>query len=110
MVELAVWQALVRELEAGRPCALLAVVASKGSSPGRPGALMAVGRDGPLAGTVGGGVAESALVDRVRDALPGGGLVPELVRQVHRPASPQASGMFCGGEQQIAIAPRNNFV
>ena len=37
--------------------------------------------------------------------MPGGGLVPELVRQVHRPASPQASGMICGGEQQIAIAP-----
>ena len=100
--ETRVWTALRDELDAGRRPALVAVAESRGSSPGRVGWVMAVGASGWLAGTVGGGPAEDRVVAAARDAV-GGGL-PRLVKQVHRPGVPEASGLVCGGEQRVVIA------
>ena len=105
MPEVDVWRALAGALESGLPCALLAVADSRGSSPGRRGAVMAVGGDGPLAGTIGGGVAEAALVDRVAADLRAGSLTAQRVPMEHRQGAPDASGMICGGSQVVALAP-----
>jgi xanthine dehydrogenase accessory factor len=105
MPEVDVWRALARALEADDPCALLAVVDSQGSSPGRRGAVMAVGRDGPLAGTIGGGVAEAALTDRISADLRAGSLAPLRVPLAHREGAADASGMICGGSQVVVVAP-----
>ena len=105
MPEVDVWRALAGALESGMPCALLAVADSRGSSPGRRGAVMAVGRDGPLAGTIGGGVAEAALVDRVAADLRAGSLTAQRVPMEHRQGAPDASGMICGGSQVVALSP-----
>ena len=102
--ELATWRALRDELLRGRPAVLVCVVASSGSSPGRPGWLMAVGRDGRLAGTSGGGPGEQAAIASALDLLaerPAG----RLLTQTHRPGAEEASGMACGGEQRLALVP-----
>ncbi len=104
MPEVDVWRALARALEADDPCALLAVVDSQGSSPGRRGAVMAVGPDGPLAGTIGGGAAEAGLVDRVSVGLRARSLTPLRVGMRHREGA-DGSGMICGGSQVVVVAP-----
>ena len=53
---------------------------------------MAVGRDGPLAGTIGGGVAEAALVDRVAADLRAGSLTAQRVPMEHREGAPTPPG------------------
>lgn len=105
MPEVDVWRALAHALGSGTPCALLAVVGSRGSSPGRRGAAMAVGRDGPLAGTIGGGLAEARLVDRVAADLRTGSLTTRRVLMRHREGAADASGMICGGSQVVVVAP-----
>jgi len=104
MPEAQAWAALACELEAGRPCALVVVAERRGSGPGWPGALLAVGVGGPLAGTIGGGPSEEALAAEVAAGLARGALRPRLVVQTHRPGAPTASGLACGGDQTVAVA------
>lgn len=102
--ELATWTALRDELERGRPAVLVCVVASSGSSPGRPGWLMAVGREGRLAGTSGGGPGEQTAIATALDLLDAPSSA-RLLTQTHRPGAETASGMACGGEQRLALVP-----
>ncbi|MDX5398290.1 MAG: XdhC family protein, partial [Actinomycetes bacterium] len=104
MTELAVWEALATAREAGREVAIAVVVGSRGSSPGHAGALMAVGSDGLLAGTVGGGIAEARVLARLTEGLRRGDLAPGEVQLTHRPGVETASGLICGGEQWVAWA------
>lgn len=104
MTEPAVWEALATALEAGRPVALAVVVGSRGSSPGRAGAVMVVDGSGLVAGTVGGGAAEARVLAPVVEGLRRGELAAGVVQLTHRPGSETASGMICGGEQQVAFA------
>jgi xanthine dehydrogenase accessory factor len=105
MPEVEVWRALAGALQSGVPCALLAVADNRGSSPGRRGAVMAVATTGPLAGTIGGGVAEATLVDRVAADLRAGSLTTQRVLMNHRPGAPNASGLICGGSQVVVVTP-----
>lgn len=105
MPEVDVWRALAGEVASGTPCALLAVTGSSGSSPGRRGAVMAVGPAGWLAGTIGGGGPEAALVERVAAGLRAGRLRPEQVHLDHRQDAPDASGLICGGSQVVVVCP-----
>ena len=81
---------------------LLVVAESSGSSPGRKGNKMAIGADGELIGTIGGGVMEVNLVEESRRLLS----VPPTVaggfrEQVHRKDAPDSSGMICSGRQSV---------
>lgn len=105
MSESRLWQQVARALADGRSCALLVVADSRGSSPGRRGAVMAVDGNGPLAGTIGGGRAEAALVDEACTALRAGTLSPGSRRQQHRLAAEEPSGLVCGGEHCVVLAP-----
>jgi len=109
---------------------LLAVAESSGSSPGRQGYKMAVGADGELMGSIGGGVMEVNLVEQSRgilndavtrrrgdaetlipdavvsEDLPispavAGSLTSFLKPQVHQKHSPTPSGMICSGKQTV---------
>jgi xanthine dehydrogenase accessory factor len=77
---------------------------------------MAVGADGELIGSIGGGVMEVKLVDESREYLaskvktrgPEGGLAPALSdretkikEQVHRKGAANSSGMICSGKQTV---------
>jgi xanthine dehydrogenase accessory factor len=66
---------------------------------------MAVATTGPLAGTIGGGVAEMTLVDRVAADLRADSLTPQRVSMEHRLGALDASGMICGGSQVVVVSP-----
>ncbi|QNH61503.1 XdhC family protein [Hymenobacter sediminicola] len=103
--DMLVWKHAAASLRAGIPTALLCVVRSEGSSPGRQGSKMSVTATG-LAGSIGGGIMEHKLVELVRARLREGDYTPEIRRQVHRAhARSDRSGMICSGEQEILLLP-----
>jgi len=93
---------------------LLVVAESSGSSPGRQGYKMAVGADGKLIGSIGGGVMEVNLVEQSRVVLARSVAEeskfrqPILVEQLHRENVPDASGMICSGRQTVILKELNS--
>ena len=103
--DLPVWTLAAACLRAGTPVALLAVLRSEGSSPGRKGFKMAVTAD-TVAGSIGGGIMEHKWVELARQRLREADIAPLLRPQVHRrEASADRSGMMCSGEQDILLWP-----
>ena len=97
------WQFIVEKEAKGIETALLYVLESVGSSPGRQGFHMALSRDGDLCGSIGGGIMEHKFVELARS-----GFLQEkregIFRQVHdKRAGEQHSGMICSGEQTIFL-------
>jgi xanthine dehydrogenase accessory factor len=104
MKELAHWAFLLTTLEQDKSAALMVVVDSQGSSPGRQGFMMVIAQDGTMAGSIGGGIMEHKLVELLRDRLSKRLPMWELRRQVHsKQAVQDQSGMICSGEQSIAL-------
>lgn len=109
--EVALWQFAAEQLQHGQFVLLLIVAESSGSSPGRSGYKMAVGADGTLVGSIGGGVMEVNLVERGRDLLLTKGSHRDgsktradesfIVQQIHQKNSNDASGMICSGKQTV---------
>ena len=64
-------------LEQGKPLAVATVAASRGSTPRKPGAKMAVREDGTFCGTIGGGCGEAEVWQAAMDVLSSG--KPQLV-------------------------------
>jgi len=100
--ELELWQFIAERLARNESVMLLVVAESSGSSPGRQGYKMAIGANGELVGSIGGGVMEVNLVEEGRRLLS----VPPAVaggfrEQVHQKNSPHASGMICSGKQTV---------
>ena len=103
--DLPVWTLAAACLRAGRPVALLAVLRSEGSSPGRRGFKMAVTAD-TVAGSIGGGIMEHKWVDLARQRLREADATPLLRPQIHRKEAPaDRSGMMCSGEQDVLLRP-----
>ena len=103
--DLPAWILAADALRAGQPVALLCVVRSAGSSPGRQGFKMAVTL-GAVAGSIGGGVMEHKWVELARQRLQAGAAAPLLRPQVHRREAPaHRSGMMCAGEQELLLWP-----
>ena len=99
------WEHAAASLRAGVPVALLCVVRSEGSSPGRQGFKLSVTATETV-GSIGGGIMEHKLVELMRARLQTGPHAPEIRRQVHRAHSPtDRSGMICSGEQTVALLP-----
>ncbi|GAB3856190.1 XdhC family protein [Hymenobacter terrigena] len=103
--DLPVWTLAAASLRAGTPVALLAVLRSEGSSPGRQGFKMAVTADA-VAGSIGGGIMEHKFVELARQRLQAGDTTPLLRPQIHRREAPaDRSGMMCSGEQDVLLWP-----
>ena len=101
--QLLVWQFVLKNLKEGVPVALLYVVESKGSSPGRRDFMMAANRD-QCSGTIGGGIMEYKLVELSRELLPGMRQKIILKTQYHdKEHSIDQSGMICSGMQRVVI-------
>jgi xanthine dehydrogenase accessory factor len=92
----AIWEHAVESVREGHRTVLVMVLDHQGSVPGTTGAAMVVSPLG-CAGTVGGGTAEHAMIERAR-AFAG---KPELVDIQH---TPEAHGTLCSGRQTIALA------
>ncbi|MGY3089704.1 xanthine dehydrogenase accessory factor [Hymenobacter sp. UYAg731] len=103
--DLPVWTLAATSLRAGTPVALLCVLRSTGSSPGRQGFKMAVTADA-VAGSIGGGIMEHKFVELARQRLREGDTTPLLRPQIHRREAPaDRSGMMCSGEQDVLLWP-----
>ncbi|MBD2721741.1 XdhC family protein [Hymenobacter armeniacus] len=103
--DLPVWTLAAASLRAGTPVALLCVVRSEGSSPGRQGFKMAVTPD-EVAGSIGGGIMEHKWVELARQRLREADAAPLLRPQIHRREAPtDRSGMMCSGEQEVLLWP-----
>jgi len=93
-------------LENNISVALLLVLESKGSSPGRQGFKMSVAADGQMTGSIGGGAMEQKLVENVSEKLKNDSLEAYKTNQIHRKdAGDDQSGMICSGEQTVAMLP-----
>jgi xanthine dehydrogenase accessory factor len=103
--DLPAWALAAAALRAGQPAALLCVVRSQGSSPGRQGFKMTVTAEA-VAGSIGGGVMEHKWVELARQRLREGAYAPLLRPQIHRREAPaDRSGMMCAGEQEVLLWP-----
>jgi xanthine dehydrogenase accessory factor len=99
-----VWNFIENKIKNKVAVALLCVLHSEGSSPGRQGFKMAVAADGSLYGSIGGGIMEHKLVEKARDMLAKGEREVFLKEQIHDKDSPvNQSGMICSGRQMVAI-------
>lgn len=103
------WREVRERKLMGQPFALLLVLESLGSSPGRAGFGMIVWAEG-LAGSIGGGIMEHKMVELARELLNRDKKEILLKRQIHSKESPQdQSGMICSGEQTIAFFFNTHF-
>ncbi len=83
------------------PLALAVVLATQGSTPVKSGAMMAVGRLGRVAGTVGGGCGEAQVIGAAR---PMAGMKGQAIIQVRMDNDAAADeGMACGGSMEVLI-------
>lgn len=99
-----VFEGILNRTSRGIPVALLFVLESKGSSPGRTGFSMLADSEGDLVGSIGGGIMEHKLVETARSFLEGKASEVSVFQQVHSKASPRnQSGMICSGEQMVWI-------
>ena len=101
-----IWAFIESQLARNTGVALLYVVESRGSSPGRQGFCMAVAANGALHGTIGGGGGGQKRVETARDMRLKGKKEGLVVKQYHaKNHSPQHAGMICSGEQTLALVP-----
>lgn len=102
--ELALWTFITDQVKKDQAIALLLVVASTGSSPGRPGFKMAVSLAGNLCGSIGGGIMEIKLVELAKSRLQAQDYKILVKRQIHnKTAFRDQSGMICSGEQTVIL-------
>ena len=85
-------QTALCEIQAGRPAMLVSIVRSTGSTPRKAGALMLVGENGLLCGTIGGGLLEHRCLAIASSAL----TVPRCEAFVLDNRQAGSLGMVCG--------------
>lgn len=97
------WLEVQKRVQGLDPLALLCVVESIGSSPGRAGFKMCLPIGSAMFGSIGGGIMEKKLVDLTAELMDRENSFPFLKRQVHQADLGQdRSGMICSGEQTVA--------
>jgi xanthine dehydrogenase accessory factor len=101
MDESGVFLKAVSALEAGQPVALVTVISTAGSTPGKVGYRMLVLPEaGGIAGTVGGGLIEATMIERARAIL------ASPTTQVHRfdlGTTEDDEKGICGGSMELLI-------
>jgi xanthine dehydrogenase accessory factor len=104
---MSIWKFCKEQLLFNNRVALLIIIETKGSSPGKVGFKMAVSENGQLKGSVGGGSAEYAAVEMAKAVLRDVSNAPVLKKQIHTENTEDSSGMICSGEQTFVILPLN---
>lgn len=86
----------------GETIALATIVETKGSTPREVGAKMAVGKDGLITGTIGGGITEAKVIEEVKQALKEGqGKI--LTYHLTKEQAALDEGAICGGDMKVFI-------
>lgn len=94
-----IWQSIAAHIARHGKCALVTVVAVKGSSPREPGARMLVLQEGGYSGTVGGGALEWRAIAEAQILLEGETRAAKTVSVVLGPDL----GQCCGGQVRLLI-------
>ena len=103
---LQIWKFIDDSLKKKIAVALMYVLESKGSSPGRQGFFMAVNTKGEMEGSIGGGIMEHKFVELAKEKLRAGSGESGVRKQIHdKAAESNQSGMICSGEQTILLYP-----
>jgi xanthine dehydrogenase accessory factor len=98
------WKFILDSITNNIAVALLYVLESKGSSPGRQGFFMAVNSNDEMEGSIGGGIMEHKLVELVKEHVKEGKEINLIKKQLHhKEATTNQSGMICSGEQSIFL-------
>lgn len=92
-------------VEEPEPKALAVVLETRGSTPVKSGALLAVDRALRIAGSIGGGCAESACMRQARQLIGTG--TQRLVTVSMADADGAEEGMGCGGEMTVLLTDLN---
>ena len=95
-----VYDEIERALESGQPLVVATVAASRGSTPRKPGAKMAIRPDGSLCGTIGGGCGEAEVWQAAMDTMGDG--QPRLVT-VDLTEDVEGEDKICGGVLDIFV-------
>jgi xanthine dehydrogenase accessory factor len=100
LIELELYEEIVRLNRQGEPFALATVIAHDGSSPRKSGAKMLVRGDGSCLGTVGGGRVEQETVEAARLALADNAVctLKFVLTEEH--------GYACGGSMSVFVEPQ----
>ncbi|MEO5572143.1 MAG: XdhC family protein [Bacteroidia bacterium] len=109
MNELKLWKFILENFRDNVPVAMLCVLESKGSSPGRQGFKMAATLY-EMVGSIGGGIMEHKLMETAREILHKERNDSIIKEQFHNKSAGQGSqsGMICSGEQTVFIYPVND--
>lgn len=89
-----------KALQTGEPLVVATVAASRGSTPRKPGAKMAVRADGSFCGTIGGGCGEAEVWQEAMNVIESG--KPSLV-VVDLTESPEGEDKICGGIMEVFV-------
>lgn len=104
MKEIEIWKFIKTIIHKNKKAALLTVVESTDSSPGKQGFKMAVDEDGNIIGTIGGGIMEKNLISESLTYIKARGKY-FIKTLYHNPESAkEKSGLICGGKQIVAIS------
>jgi xanthine dehydrogenase accessory factor len=95
-----VFTEIEKALKDGTPLVVATVAASRGSTPRKPGAKMAVRQDGTFCGTIGGGCGEAEVWQEAMNVLASG--KPQLVT-VDLTESPEGEDKICGGIMEVFV-------
>ncbi len=87
------------------PAVLATIVSAKGSTPRKTGARMLIGRQGVIAGTVGGGCGEGEVITAAQDLFEGA--PPTTVRVDLTDDFTSWSPAVCGGIMNVFIERAN---
>lgn len=83
----------------GEDCVLFSIVSSRGSTPRGAGSHMLVGREGRIAGTIGGGAVEGRCIAQTAEVLSAGTLSMQEYVLSHEDTT--QLGMICGGRVTV---------
>lgn len=97
------FESLLSQIDAGRPCAVCMVVNSRGSTPQTAGAMLLLHGDGKIEGTLGGGCVEAEVRRRALEMLHAeqSGLLSFQLNHDYG----WDDGLICGGNMDIAVMP-----
>ncbi len=97
------FESLIQQAGANRPCAVCMVVSSRGSTPQTAGAMLLLHGDGRMEGTLGGGCVEAEVRKRALEMLhaqQSGVLTFQLNHDYG-----WDDGLICGGRMDVAVMP-----
>lgn len=102
MKDFTLWKFIHEKLLLGERVVLIAVLNSKGSSPGKAGFKMAVAANNQFIGTMGGGEMELKILEQCRKILSSNRKVCKLEKLYHSSSTNKLkSGLICAGTQTI---------